>query len=119
MKSQARAISQPPPRAKPLTAAITGMGRACRLLITSWPNWANCLAPSGDRVAISVMSAPAMKDFSPAPVRIRTRTVSSAPTWWTASASSVRRAELRALRALGRLKVSVAIPSALVRSMQE
>jgi hypothetical protein len=32
MKSQASATSQPPPSAKPLTAAITGIGSAARLL---------------------------------------------------------------------------------------
>ena len=41
-KSQARASSQPPPRAKPLTAAITGLSRSSRLRNVFWPSREKC-----------------------------------------------------------------------------
>ena len=61
------ASSQPPPRQKPLIIAITGLGKPAmtskiRGLRMAW-RWSN-----GVRPANSPMSAPAMNDFSPAPV---------------------------------------------------
>ena len=44
MKSQASAISLPPPSAKPFTAAITAIGSSCSLAMTAWPSRAKVLA---------------------------------------------------------------------------
>ncbi len=111
MKSQAIAISVPPPRAKPFTAAITAMGSCWSLAMMAWPFWAKFLAVRELNVASSVMSAPATKDLSPEPVSTRTRIFSSAAILSSASENSSSRAGFRALRALGRLNVMVAIPS--------
>jgi hypothetical protein len=111
MKSQAMAISVPPPNAKPFTAAITIIGNFCSLLMTFWPNSAKFLALSGLKVASSLISAPATKALSPAPVRIRTRIFSSAATWSRASDNSASNAPFNAFNAFGRLNVTVEIPS--------
>ena len=76
IRSHDSASSQPPPRQKPLTMAITGLGKP---LMTSkmrgermaW-RWSN-----GVRPANSEMSAPAMNAFSPAPVSTITPICSS------------------------------------------
>ena len=80
-RSAARQSSQPPPRAKPLTAAIT---------TASWDSTADMSrelmerrASSRPRSRMEPMSAPATKALSPAPVTMRTsaraaRTSSSA-----------------------------------------
>src|SRR5215468_6944712 len=74
MKSQARASSQPPPSANPLTAATTGSGSAEMTSITRCPSAPKCRARSASIPFISAMSAPATKAFSPAPVTIIPRT---------------------------------------------
>jgi hypothetical protein len=73
MKSQASANSQPPPSAKPFTAATTGMGSAAITSITRCPSAPKCRARSRSRPFISAMSAPATKAFSPAPVTMTPR----------------------------------------------
>ena len=85
MKSQASASSQPPPRAKPLTAAIHGLAECS----TAWPRLppisANVWASAGPRSFISAMSAPATNALLPAPVTTTTRmssaSSSSAAAW--------------------------------------
>ncbi len=71
--SHARATSQPPPRAKPLTAAIVGTGLRSSRAIAACPISAKRFASIGPIPLIAVMSAPAIKDRSPAPVTTITR----------------------------------------------
>ena len=74
LMSDARAISVPPPKAMPLTAAITGLLRFSMAVKRLRMVRMNALTFSGGRVARSFRSAPAQKAFSPAPVMITTRT---------------------------------------------
>ena len=74
--SQLMLISHPPPRAKPLTAAITGIGNVSNLRKISFPFLPKASPSAFVNVLISPMSAPATKDFSPAPVKTRQRTAS-------------------------------------------
>ena len=69
--SQAMLSSQPPPRAKPFTAAITGLDRFSSLRNTPPPCTPNFLPSIEEKPFISPMSAPATKE-RPAPVRIIT-----------------------------------------------
>ena len=110
--SHASASSQPPPKAKPLMAAITGLLSraiisvslisifACRAATTPTFSW-----------AASLRSLPAENDRSPAPVRITTRTSGSARMAVTASMSSSRIWRLRAFSTSGRFRVRYAMPS--------
>ena len=105
------ASSQPPPSAKPLTAAMTGLGLRSNLPKITWPRRARATALIGVWPASSLMSAPAMK-ARPAPVRITPPTVSSAMAWSMAAPSSPISALLSALSLSGRLTVMVAMRSA-------
>ena len=58
--SQARATSQPPPRAKPLTAAIVGTGLRSSRAIAACPISEKRFASIGSIPLIAVMSAPAI-----------------------------------------------------------
>src|SRR4051812_35721911 len=107
---QAIASSQPPPSAYPLIAAITGLPMCSTRSSTCWPRIACLRPPAGVCVASSLMSAPAMNDFSPAPVRITARTASSCFSSRTARRSSSSVWVLSALRTLGRLTVRTATP---------
>ena len=105
--SQLIESSQPPPRAKPLTAAITGTGNFSSLRNTSFPFLPKASPSSLLRLLISPMSAPATKDFCPAPVTIRQRTVPRS-TWSRTLSSSSNTAEFRAFKAFSRLIVIIA-----------
>ena len=107
MKSQASATSQPPPSAKPLTAAITGIGSAASCSPIAWPWRANSRASCSPIVAIAAMSAPATKALLPAPVRTMPRRPdrTSRAAAWAASLSSPTTSRLRALSTCGRLIV--------------
>ena len=110
---QARASSQPPPRAKPLIAATTGLPSRSIRSSTRCPRIDRSCPSTGVCVASSPMSAPATKAFSPAPVRITPRTDASAPSAAkTASSSSITRS-FRAFSFSGRLTVTMATPSRL------
>jgi hypothetical protein len=111
MMSQDMASSQPPPKAKPFTAAITATGRASKRLNTRWPKAAKPSAWLGLKPCISAMSAPATKALAPAPVRMSTRAPGREATSSSASSSSRSRSPFRAFRALGRLSVSRATPA--------
>src|SRR5664279_21647 len=74
---QASATSQPPPSAKPFTAAITGLPRVSIVSRSACPFRAKARAETGVNVRKIVTSAPAMNAFSPAPVRITAPTASS------------------------------------------
>src|SRR3984893_11223023 len=103
---QAIAVSQPPPSANPLTAAITGLPRSSIRSRTSWPKRLDCSASNAVTRASSLMSAPAMNALLPAPVRMTPRTAASS----RASSNAVRRsaqvALFSALSTLGRLTVT-------------
>ena len=72
------ASSQPPPSAKPLIAAITGLPSCSIASKICWPRRACSLPSTGVCTASSLMSAPATNDFSPAPVSTIARTPASA-----------------------------------------
>ena len=108
--SQLIEISHPPPRAKPFTAAITGIGNVSSLRNTSFPFLPNASPSAFVSVLISPMSAPATKDLSPAPVRITALTVSRSIASSVASSSS-RTWLFKAFNAFGRLIVIVATAS--------
>ncbi len=110
---QAMASSQPPPSAKPLTAAITGLPRSSMRSSTFWPRIERSLPSTGDCVASSAMSAPATKAFSPAPVRITPRMAASAPMAVNAASSSSTVRSFSAFSLSGRLMVTIATPSRL------
>ena len=81
MMSQASTSSKPPPRAKPLTAAIIGLCRSKRAVMPPKPP----VRPSSRRApsllpcsAWYFRSLPAENARSPAPVRIATQASSSA-----------------------------------------
>ena len=82
MRSHVMASSQPPPSAKPRTAAISGSPMApMRSHAVKWPS---ACSRSGLWSASSTMSAPAANARSPAPVRTMTRirsSRSSASSW--------------------------------------
>lgn len=76
---QFNVISNPPPKAYPLTAAIIGFLRCVALEIPAKPP-GGCLVialcglePPLAKVPCSIRSCPAQKDFLPAPVIIATR----------------------------------------------
>ena len=106
--SQLIEISHPPPRAKPLTAAITGIENVSIFLKTSLPFLENSSPCYLVKVLISAISAPATKDFSPEPVIIKalillvsilSRVLSSSSRIWL----------FKAFRALGRFMVKIAV----------
>ena len=102
--SQLMEISHPPPNAKPLIAAMTGIGNVSSLRNTSLPFFPKASPSAFVRVLISPMSAPATNDFCPAPVKIRHLTSSrfTASSVWSSSSSTV---EFKAFRAFSRLMV--------------
>ena len=91
MMSQAIAISQPPPSAKPLTAAIIGLGQSKSAVIPPKPPATGAKRgglASRDISAVYLRSLPAEKARSPAPVRIAIQASSSLANRFQASASS-------------------------------
>src|SRR5436309_637182 len=107
---QDMASSQPPPRQKPLTAAMTTLRHASILSKTRWPASENLLPPSASRVFSSTMSAPATKAFSPAPVMTTAPHPGSFSAASTAALISVRTRLLRAFSFSGRLTVIQTTP---------
>ena len=102
---QAIASSQPPPSAKPLMQAITGLPRFSMASTMAWPRWVYSLAETGVCCDSSPMSAPATNAFSPAPVRMTTRTSASSFTAAKAVFSSCMVAMFSALSTFGRSMV--------------
>ena len=74
------------------------------------PGSACSRAAVGVCAASSLMSAPATNDFSPAPVRMTARTVSSRLQIENGAAQLVERLAFSALRTFGRLIVTIATP---------
>src|SRR6185503_15091771 len=105
------ASSQPPPSAKPFTAAIAGLGGNSVRGKPSRPRRASAYASAGDLARSSAMSAPATK-ARPAPVMIAAATDASPVIWSTARPSSAIVASFSALSLSGRLTVIVAMRSA-------
>src|SRR3989442_10881858 len=99
------AISQPPPRAWPLMAATTGLGKRSMRRTTLLPKRMK-ETTSGPEKALP-RSAPAQKILSPAPVMMTERTAGSLSTSDSAAFSSFMRSTLIAL-AGGRLSVMTA-----------
>ena len=102
--SQLMEISQPPPSAKPFIAAITGIGNVSSLRNTSFPFLPKASPSAFVNVLISPISAPATKDFCPAPVKIRHLTSSRFTASRVASSSSST-CEFSAFSAFSRLIV--------------
>jgi hypothetical protein len=65
MKSQARAISVPPPRAKPLTLAMMGLPRSSIWQVTVCSEREKLRACTGFISLMALMSAPATKALRP------------------------------------------------------
>ena len=103
---QAMAISHPPPNAKPLMQAITGLPMLSIRSSTDWPRCVYSLPETASCFDNSPMSAPAMNAFSPEPVRIATRIAASF--WMSVNAirTSSMVAMFSALSTLGRLTVT-------------
>ena len=104
--SQLMEISQPPPNAKPLTAAMTGRGNVSNLRKTSFPFLPKASPSAFVNVLISPISAPATNDFSPAPVKIRHLVVSRL-TASSVAFNSSRTCEFNAFNAFSLLMVMI------------
>ena len=116
MKSAIIASSQPPPSAKPLTAAIHGLRTALTTWLVHLAKKSSEKNSAADLSAISLMSAPAAKAFSPAPVSTAQRCAESASKAAKAAIRSSRTWLLSAFNACGRLSViSVTAPRASTR----
>src|SRR6266550_8154796 len=108
---QESASSQPPPSANPLIAQIDGFPMVSSRWKTPWPKSENSLPLTGVCSASSLISAPATNAFSPAPVRINTRTAWSSRASSSACCNSSTVLRFSAFSTFGRLKVMYAIPS--------
>src|SRR5574341_1347386 len=89
--------------------AMTGTGRERIASHARWVQVCSSFAPRAVRSFISAMSAPAMNDRSPAPVRTATRSSLSAASCRNACASCRLPAMPRALRFSGLLTVTYAM----------
>ena len=107
------ASSSPPPRAKPLTIAITGFDSFSTRRIMRVPRNEKSRPCTGVRPFISAMSAPATNAFGPAPVSTTARTAASASASAKAASSASRVAALSALSLSGRLMRMVRTPWAV------
>ena len=107
------AISQPPPIAWPLMAAMIGLGKRSILRITLLPKRMN--VSTSPPANAEPRSAPPQKIRSPLPVMITARTLSSVCTELSAAFSSRMSVSLMAL-AGGRFSVMTANDSSRSRS---
>ena len=105
MRSQERAISQPPARAGPSTAAMMGFSRS-RVAMPANPPRAVCRAAAWPE-AMALRSAPALKT-GPSPVTMPTQTSASPSSLSMAASMPEATSPLTALRASGRLMRSTA-----------
>ena len=106
---QAKLISQPPPKAYPFTAAITGLGEFSIADVNCCPALAKTNASSELIFCIFFISAPAINAFSPDPEIIITPTVSSLIEECKAESNSLITSSFIAFIASGLLIVSQAI----------
>src|SRR5256885_15643908 len=102
---------QPPPKAKPFTAAITGLPQVSKRRSIAWPRRARAFPSNGPCFARSPMSAPATNAFGPAPEIIAPLIAPSVATRSAASASSSTTWSFSAFSLSGRLMVMKATPS--------
>src|SRR5204862_1986597 len=104
MMSQASAVSNPPPIATPLTAAISGLSRSKR-----WLSPANPVAGRGPRrpAACTLRSLPAEKARSPAPVMMPTHSSGSAANSFHTASNSQCASLCSAFMTSGRLIVTM------------
>ncbi len=112
---QASASSQPPPRAKPFTAATIGFWSRSKREKTAWPRVQKRRPADGSRREISSMSAPATK-ARPAPVTITASISSESWIFVTASSSSSTSEADSAFRLSGRFSRTVAIERSTLSS---
>lgn len=108
MMSACIASSQPPPRAKPLTAATRGLLK--RLICCQQATRGSLRMPTASRSAISLMSAPAANALR-LPVSTTARQLSSRSRRSSSAASSPSRRVLRALSTSGRCSVTRQMPA--------
>ena len=95
LKSQAAAISNPAPSANPLIRAIIGTGHVRIAVHAPWTFVMNFRAAAASgRVDSSVRSAPPMKDFGPAPVRVMARRLGVLEIWCRVEVRVVRREDI-------------------------
>ena len=108
MKSHAMASSQPPPSAKPLTAAITGL----RTLLSSSSSEKICplYMSMYESDAIVLMSAPAAKALLPLPVTTMAPISGSASSSFAAATSSFVSVGVSAFSCFSRLSVMSPTP---------
>ena len=106
IRSQARAISKPPPMATPLTAAIRGLVRSKRDVKPAKPLGGDPILPP---VAWCFRSLPAEKARSPAPVTMPTHWSGSDEKSLNTSCSSKWASEWRAFITSGRFRMMVVI----------
>ena len=104
------ANSHPPPKAKPFTQAIMGLGEFSILKNVSWPAFDNIMASALFSWLNSLISAPATKAFGPAPVMITDLIASFSYTSSIALFRSIKTAAFNAFSLSGRLMVMVKIP---------
>ncbi len=107
-RSVASTSSQPPPRARPLTEAMTGLGSS-RMVSCGRRRALLTTAALRLRVGNSSMSAPALKAWSPLPVMTTTYTSSSRPARSRACDISARSSSFCAFRFSGRFSVIHAV----------
>src|SRR5216110_851765 len=112
-RSQARASSAPPPRAKPLIAARIGLLHAAIASPSRRPRSEKERISRADSPTISLMSAPATKARSPAPVRMIAPTSAAIDRCSIVMSNSCKTRELRAFSASGRLIVTTARRSSI------
>ena len=107
--SQSRAISQPPPIASPLIAAMNGLGLREKSINSTRPSGRTPVtaSPLAARSAASFRSMPA-QNARPVPVRIPTRIFGSALKSSIASSSCSMSPPPRALSRSGRFMVKIA-----------
>src|SRR5437016_8650930 len=112
-RSQARASSAPPPRAKPLIAARIGLLHAAIASPSRRPRSEKERISRADSPTLSLMSAPATKARSPAPVRMIAPTSAAIDRCSIVMSNSCKTRELRAFSASGRLIVTTARRSSI------
>ena len=107
-RSQARAISRPPPNACPLRIATVGWGRAAMSPTAALISRTHSFTWESSIPLRSLRSAPAQKARSPAPVRTTTQTASSAATSEAVARRARRASRESAFRRSGRSRIMVA-----------
>src|SRR5262245_43552111 len=110
---QASAISSPPPRHSPFTAAMNGFGRPKRSSRRARPTRACCAASSADGTRASAPRSPPTENTRGDPVTTTTRTALGARID-RASASSAKRAGVRAFRGGLSSRTTAMLPSITV-----